>query len=400
MSKAFSVAAACVFGVLGLTLIGVASAGGQKFVAAPGGSGSACTANAPCSLTTAVALAPAGSTVKALPGVYQGGVSLSKQLDLEGQAAVLDATTSPDGYGIEVSGPGGSGSVIEGWTVINAQFAGILVGSHIVDSAGNPLTSGSPISDVTIDHVTVQNNDQGFSGVVGAGAGECFTTPFAPGDCGEGIHLVSVTDSTVEHSLVQNNAGGILMTDEFGPATDNTIAFDSSLNNSDDCGITIASHTTNQIYGNVIDHNVADGNGVAGQGAGILMAGAGVGTGVHDNVVSNNEASGNGLSGIVIHDHFPGNFNNNVITNNHLGTNNLDGDFDFLTPDPQTTGILIAAGWPFPGPPPFAPITGTVISNNQISDNAVGIWTLHVDSASTTAVGNHFHNVATQISTN
>jgi hypothetical protein len=98
-------------------------------------------ANAPCSLTTAVAMASPGSTVKALPGVYQGGVSYSKQLDLEGQAAVLDATTSPDGYGIEVSGSGGSGSVIEGWTVMNAQLAGILVGSHIVDSAGNPLVT-------------------------------------------------------------------------------------------------------------------------------------------------------------------------------------------------------------------------------------------------------------------
>ena len=40
----------------------------------------------------------------------------------------------------------------------------------------------------------------------------------------------------------------------------------------------------------------------------------------------------------------------NVLDHNLLGTNNLDGDFDFLTPAPQTTGILIAAGLPFPGP--------------------------------------------------
>jgi hypothetical protein len=337
--------------------------------------------------------------VKALPGVYQGGVAFSKRLDLEGQAAVLDASTSTDGYGIEVSGPGGSGSVIEGWTVMNAQFSGILVGSHIVDASGKPLTNGSPISDVTIDHVTVEHNDQGFIGVVNQGVGECFSTPFAPGDCGEGIHLVSASDSTVEHSLVQDNAGGILMTDEFGSASGNTIAFDSAVNNDDDCGITIASHTAFQIYDNLIEHNVADNNGVAGQGAGILMAGAAPGTGVHDNVVRNNEASGNGLSGIVIHDHFPGNFTNNVITNNHLGTNNLDGDFDFLTPDPQQTGILVAAGPPFPGPV-VPPLKGTVITNNQISDNEVGIWTLNVDPASTTISGNQFHNVATEISTN
>ena len=399
MTMRFSVlSAAAAAAVVGFAIPTGASAGAKMVFASPNGAGTSCSANAPCSLATAVTSAPAGSTVKALPGVYQGGVSFSKRLDLEGQAAVLDATNSPDGYGIEVSGPGGSGTVIAGWTVMNAQFAGILVGSHIVDAAGNPLGNGSPIDDVTVDRVTVVDNDKGFSGEVGQGAGECFTTPFAPGDCGEGIHLVSATDSTVEHSTIENNAGGILMTDEFGPATGNTISFDSALDNTDDCGITIASHTTSQIYGNTIDHNVADGNGVAGQGAGILMAGAGVGTGVHDNTVSNNEASGNGLAGITIHDHFPGNFNNNVITNNHLSNNNLDGDFDFLTPAPATTDILVAAGWPFPGPPPFAPITGTVITNNQISDADVGIWTLQV--AGSTIQNNQFHGIETPISNN
>jgi Periplasmic copper-binding protein (NosD) len=399
LSMLSAVAAVAALG-LALVVPGGASAGGKIVFASPNGSGTSCRANAPCSLATAVASAPAGSTVKAFPGLYRGGVSFSKQLDLEGQAAVLDAATSPDGYGIEVSGPGGSGSVIAGWTVINAQFSGILVGSHIVDAAGNPLTDGSPIDDVTVDHVTVVNNDRGFSGVVGQGVGECFSTPFAPGDCGEGIHLVSATDSTVEHSLVWHNAGGILMTDEFGPASGNTISFDAALDNNDDCGITIASHTANQIYGNTIEHNVADRNGVAGQGAGILMAGAGPGTGVHDNTVSYNEASGNGLSGITIHDHFPGNFDNNVITNNRLSNNNLDGDFDFLTQDPQTTDILVAAGPPFTGPPVPAPITGTVIADNQISDAEVGIWTLNVDLAGSTIQNNHFHNITTPISNN
>lgn len=374
-----------------------ASAGGRPLFAAPDGSGSACTAAAPCSLQTAVATAPAGSTVRALPGVYHGGVVIAKQLELDGPLAVLDASSSPDGYGIEIAGPGGSGSTVDGWTVTNAQFSGILVGSHIVDAAGHPLANGSPVSNVTIDHVVVVHNDRGFSGQVFAGAGECFSTPFAPGDCGEGIHLVSATGSVVDHALVADNAGGVLMSDEFGPVTGNVIRHVSSLNNTDDCGITIASHTPAQIYGNVIENNVADGNGVAGQGAGILLAGAAPGTGVHDNVVRNNEASGNGLSGITIHDHFPGNFTNNVIENNRLGTNNVDGDFDFLTPDPQTTGILVAAGWPFPGPPPLPPLTGTVIRNNSISDDAVGIWTLNAPS---TIANNSFHDVATPISTN
>ncbi|HZU21172.1 MAG TPA: hypothetical protein VE982_08115 [Gaiellaceae bacterium] len=389
--------AAAAGAAVALALAASATAAGQILIAAPNGTGSACTASAPCSLQTAVATAPAGGVVRALPGVYRGGVVITKQLDLAGSSSVLDASTSGDGYGIEVVGPGGSGTTIEGWTVMNAQFAGILVGSHIAAPDGTPLTSGSPISNVTINHVNVVNNDRGFSGVVGVGAGECFTTPFAPGDCGEGIHLVSATNSVVENSLVTQNAGGVLLSDEFGPVTGDVIDHVMALGNNDDCGITIASHTSNQIFGNLIENNVASYNGVAGQGAGILLGGAAPGTGVHDNVIRNNSATGNGLSGITIHDHFPGNFNNNVITNNRLGTNNVDGDFDFLTPDPQTTGILVAAGWPFPGPPPFAPITGTVISDNTIVSNAVGIWTLHAPSVIT---NNTFRDVGTPVVNN
>src|SRR5213592_4458855 len=101
----------------------------------------------------------------------------AKQLTLLGPDAVLDAAGSPDGYGIEVVGPGGSGSRIDGWTVMNAQYSGILVGSQIFTQTtpAVPLTDGSPISDVTVDHVTVVHNDQGFAGgVIGLGVGECF----------------------------------------------------------------------------------------------------------------------------------------------------------------------------------------------------------------------------------
>lgn len=182
MRNVFSYAAGCgLVALLAAIVVTPAVAGGQTLVASPAGSGSACTASAPCSLQTAVAKAPSGATVRALPGVYHGGVSFAKRLDLVGDGqAVLDASTSPDGYGIEIAGPGGSGTLVDGWTVMNAQFSGILVGSHIVDAAGNPLASGSPISDVTIDHVVAVHNDRGFSGVVGAGAGECFFDPVRP----------------------------------------------------------------------------------------------------------------------------------------------------------------------------------------------------------------------------
>jgi hypothetical protein len=40
-----------------------------------------------------------------------------------------------------------------------------------------------------------------------------------------------------------NNAGGILLTDEFGPTSDNVVRGNYSSDNTHDCGITLASHS-------------------------------------------------------------------------------------------------------------------------------------------------------------
>jgi hypothetical protein len=112
---------------------------------------------------------------------------------------------------------------------------------------------------------------------------------------------------------------------------------------------------------------------------------------VYGNTVTGNEASGNGLAGVVIHLHVPGsNLNDNVITFNRLSNNNLDGDFDF-TPsiDPKTTDILVAS---------TAPLSGTVIAHNQLSDAYFGIWTL--DASSSTIDDNQFIGVTTPVSNN
>ena len=131
------------------------------------------------------------------------------------------------------------------------------------------------------------------------------------------------------------------------------------------------------------------------------MAAAGPVGGAYDNVIRNNEASGNGLAGIVIHDHFPGaNLNGNVLENNRLSNDNLDGDFDFFAAqDPQTTGILIAAGLPFPGPA-IPPISGTVVRNNTISNVSTGIWTLNAPATLNTFTNNRFGPGVTPLSAN
>lgn len=392
--------------------------GGRTLWASPSGGGGLCTRWAPCSLTNAVSAARDGDTVIALGGVYHGGVVLDKRLALRGFGAVLDASSSPTGNGVQIVGPGGSGSTVEGFKIENAKFEGILVGTAPVSPSANdgtPAGGGVPVSDVRIDHNVLVHNDAGF----GSTAGQCFSTPQAPGDCGEAVHLVAVTDSVVAGNYLADNAGGILLTDEFGPTSGNVVRGNQAVNNTGDCGITLGGHnpaafdpTSGQptgaggVFDNLIERNVTIGNGVAGQGAGILMGGGAPFAAVYDNVIRDNFTQGNGLAGVTLHQHLVGDLNGNDIEDNVLVHDNLDGDFDFAAAaDSQTTGILVASGSP-PGPalpPELVPgqIKNTVIRGNRISGDTVGIWTLGVDPATTTIAHNFFGpGVTTPVSTN
>lgn len=351
----------------------------QLYAAAKGHS-RACTASAPCTLARAIAKARPGSTVRVQAGRYEGGIRIAKRLRLlaEGRV-VIDASTSRDGTGIHVVGPGGSGSLVEGFTVENAKFEGILVGT----SPGDAHPVPAPLVHVTIRHNVVKFND---TGEPAQADGECKGNPPQPGDCGEGLHLVSTTHSIVEDNLVMHNAGGILVTDEFGPTAHDKILRNRVLNNHIDCGITLAGHNPNAadptkggVYANLVEGNVARHNGNKGEGGGVLLGGGAPGSGVYDNVIRDNTLAGNGVSGITIHQHFVGNLNGNVIEDNTIERNNLLGDEAFAVPDESTTGILVAAGLPpgAPLPPSLAPspITGTIITGNTIAHDSIGIWT-------------------------
>jgi Right handed beta helix region len=381
-------------------------------------------AHNPCStaryatIDAAVTAATPGSRIIVCPGTYDEGVLIDKPLVLIGLDAVIDASSSPFGNGFQIAGPGGSGSTIKGFEIEKAKFEGILVGTAPVAPStigGAPVTAGVPVSDVKIADNALIENGTGF----GSEAGQCFSTPEAPGDCGETIHLVSVTHSIVEGNFVAENIGGILMTDEFGPTSGNIVRDNQTLNNTDDCGITLAGHNpaaVNPVTGlptgaagvfdNIIEHNVSDGNGVAGQGAGILLGGGAPFAGVYGNVIRDNVARGNGLSGVTIHQHLAGDLNGNVIEGNTLVNDNLDGDFDFAAAAAtETTGILVASGAPPKAVLPPAllpgPITGTIIRGNRFFDVKVGIWTLGIDKPSTVISHNVFGpGVTTPVSEN
>lgn len=376
--------------------------------------GSSCATATFTTISAAVAAAAPGSQIIVCPGLYHEGVSIDKPLVLNGEGnAEIDASSSTSGNGVQIVGPGGSGSTVEGFRIENSEFEGILVGTAPVATTstdGSAVTSGAPVTDVTIADNTLINNGTGF----GTGAGQCFSTQNAPGDCGETVHLVSVTNSLVAGNYIANNVGGILLTDEFGPTSGNIIRNNETLDNSDDCGITLAGHNPAAVnpgtgaptgaagvFDNTVANNVSNDNGVAGQGAGILLGGGAPFAGVYNNTIVGNQAIGNGLAGITIHQHFAGDLNGNVIVGNFLSNDNLDGDFDFATADSATTGILVASG-PTPAPlPPPAPITGTVIRGNVIVNVTVGIWTLNASATTNTITGNLFGpGVTTQLSTN
>ena len=369
------------------------AAGSTLYVSPKGKDTGKCTKTAPCkTIGHAVSIAKKGSTVSVASGTYREGVTITKGISLVASGhPVIDATGQPNGILIA---KGADGALVRGFVVEHATFEGILA---------------QQVTKVTIEDNTVRDNDLGIKAA--APTGECAPAGQVPGDCGEALHLMSITHSLITGNTVKDNLGGILLTDELGPTADNTISHNNSLDNAYDCGITLAGHnpkaTANGkpepkiagVYGNKILDNVVDGDGTKGQGAGILMGGGAPGAGVYDNLIEGNTASGNGLAGITLHSHFfgPGapaaDLNGNKIIDNkvsHDGLNdNSEAEFspaDFAKG--ATVGILVGSD--------VVKLKGVLVRGNTISDTHFGIWTKN-DGSKVSAKKNTFHNVKVKI---
>jgi parallel beta-helix repeat protein len=318
------------------------------------------------SIQSAISAVAAGGRVVVCGGTYHEDVAVSKPLSLAGEKhAVIDAAGLDTGILVTASHVR-----IAGFTVTGAIGEGILVES---------------VSHVTIAGNVVTGNDQGASPPNPAPASypECQPAGGVPGDCGEGIHLMGTSWSTIAGNVVKGNTGGILLTDETGPAAHNDIIGNATVDNLYDCGITLAGHNggaapngvpapaTAGVYANLVEGNTSSGNGTGlttmGTGAGVLMATALPGGAVYDNTVTHNALSGNGLAGVTVHSHVGGeDLNGNVVTGNLIGVNNLDGDNAFAGHvDDQTTGVLAGT---------VDPLTIDV-AGNVITGDHFGIWT-------------------------
>ena len=357
-------------------------------------------------IQSAVSAAPKGGTVIVCPGTYTEDVIVSSPLTLVGRGATIQGTSTttnscgPLGPCLAAVTIESSWVQIQGFTVTGAVGEGIL-------AIGSPTGS---ISHVTITHNRVVGNDTGgIPPGTADGYVQCQAVGGIPGDCGEGIHLLSVADSVVSNNYDSGNTGGVLLTDELGPTHGNRIEHNIVTGNQYDCGITVPGHNPNAVdstgnpqpavagvYDNVIRGNVVTNNGLKGEGAGVLFANATAGTGSYNNLVEDNYIAGNDLSGVTMHAHTvgPGQFedlNGNKIIRNVIGQNNLGGDpLDGSQSDPSTTGVLVFSG--------TVPVS-VIIARNVVFNNTYGIWTGVGGNVSAIVAGNRFFGVGTPVFT-
>ncbi len=314
-------------------------------------------------INAAVIVAAPGDTIQVAHGTYKEDVVIPKSLSLIGENqenTIIDATGKANGINIDGHGnPGLSDVVVSGFTIENANFPGILI---------------TNASYVTISGNEVINNDKGLvtTGPVDTCPG--LPTYFQAGegmDCGEGIQLSGVDHSILSGNDVEGNSGGMLITDDTGPTHDNLIAGNKVVHNSQfDCGITLPSHSPlGGVFHNTVVGNDSSYNG--GPGVGIFAPGPG--TKAYGNVVVNNRLTNNGLPGVTMHNHAapgvggvppgapPVMFDDNLIVGNTISGNAADSA-DAATAGP--TGINIYS---------LAPMKGTVISGNDIDQEAIDI---------------------------
>ncbi len=397
-----------------------AAAAGTLTVSTSGADTGNCQVSACATLGYALSQAAADDTILVEPGTYAEshnpsgttntvpasliGLTIKSDSGKGGSAAntIIDATGEANGIVVEANGVTVSDLSLE-----NATLEGILVQPPPSTWPGAGPTSAPPanITGVTISGNVVQLNDQGIDLTTFS----CPTSPTDLDDCGEGIHLLGATSSTVTGNTVAHNVGGILVSDgglpgathgpiSVGPAAHDTISDNTVTDNLLDCGITLPGHdpravatfgaNTGQpqpalagVYDNTVTGNTSENNG----GAGILIAAPYPGTGSYNNTVTNNTTSGNGLPGVTMHSHAPlQDLNGNVIENNTLSGDGIFGADD--NGPPASANVQQSAGLDILSV--YQPVTGTVVQNNTINGVYFGVWMSPLAAGGTSVSGN------------
>jgi parallel beta-helix repeat protein len=343
-------------------------------------------------INAAIAAATPNDTVVVCPGTYTGyltittsskvqstistGVEINKSIAVIGMhGAVISAAGLDNG----VTFYDANGAELKGFTVTGATGEGILA---VVSTR------------IEIDDNVVRGND---AGTATSGYAECRSATGSLGNCGYGIHLLSVTRSDLLNNTVEYNSGGVILTDEYGPARGNTIEGNLVENNGARSGICLVGVSTmgvnasgaptpklGGVYSNTLRDNVVISNGTSGYptstgatgyGGGVVLTTDVKGGAAYDNRVMGNEIVGNGLNGVRVVKQVPlSDVSGDLIANNWIGTNNVSAA--------PTSGVLIGRD-----SAALSPVAVTVY-DNTIAFNYVGI----LDNAGPglTRSGNHY----------
>ena len=343
-----------------------------------GSAGRSCDAAGYRTIGSALKRVGDGDTVVVCAGTYREHVTLSKAVTLHGDGnPVIDATSF--NVAVRITG---DGAALEGLTITNATGQGVFA---------------TKVANITIKRNVVEHNDLGVGGK--STYLYCTTKNFVP-DCGEGIHLSGVADSRVEGNTVQNNSGGILVSDELGPTHDNVITGNTVVDNTLNCGITIVGHKRGAVdadgklhpkaagvYDNTFTKNVVTNNGTTGTGAGILLANPKAGMATYRNTIRANTINQNGLAGVTVNENTTGQYiDGNVITANIVGTNNLLRSATAGQGSTTAISVFVADG---------ARDVKVTVSSNTISSNVYGIYALK--GTVLTQSGNTFTDVETPV---
>jgi len=391
-------------GLLGAVALAGPSAGAATnakatLVVAPSkavsGESKACSSAKYHTIPAALKAAKSGDTVEVCAGTYTASTTITT--GVSAQPKITTAASVPNGVSL-VGQPGAtidakgldngvtffnaSGASVSGFTVEKANGEGILA----------LLGSKDAIKDNVVEHNDLGGSKSSWS--------ECRASGSVPGDCGEGIHLLSTTESAILDNTSEFNSGGVLLTDEFAPNHGNTVSGNLIEDNESDCGVTVVGHSASAVsssgvpqpskggtYDNTISDNMIISNGTTGEGAGIIFASGASGGGSYDNKVIGNEIVGNGLSGVTIHQHFPlSDVSGNVIKGNWIGTNDVTGDPG--TGDSVTTGVLLDNGGTHK-------VIKVSITGNTIAWDSYGIY--DDTGGGLTQHGNTFLHVTTDV---
>jgi parallel beta-helix repeat protein len=367
------------FALLPTALLALATAQAQTVViyVSPTGNdttGNGSSASPYATISHAVAGATSGSTVVVEPGIYPEMVLVTTKITLVSQSSqpsttIVDATGKP--AGIVVIGSGAARTVIQGFTVENADNEGI----YVQDS-----------SNVIVENNVVNHNALN----VIKGLGEI-----------KGIQLTGTSDSTVAgNTVVDNLYGGIGVADDgpidpswnatavpgagipagsANPGNGNTISGNTvARNRPNHCAIVVSSYN----QGEGVANNIVSDNLVVDNQNGVIVAADTPNTSATNNTIISNNILNNGEGGVVIHSNAPG----DVVTGNAI----INNVFNANGYAPGLVGIVMG------GEGPVA-VQSTTITGNTFQNEATGI---QIVNAKQTLVGGNVMEATVKLPVN